>query len=216
MIVLEILTAFFLLVGAILALLAAVGMVRLPDTFLRMQASAKASTLGLACLLVGAAFQLTDVSSIIRLGAIAAFVMLTAPLSAHVVARATLRRGTRLWSGSVLNEYEYEPESALERASSPPSTAPHSAGSESTDSESSAPGSLHPPPAPRPSSPPAAPDARTNAGSPHEPTSKTDPAPPAPEGGPPSSQRSALAPALAEESLEETATSDPPSAPERP
>lgn len=212
MIVLEILTAFFLLVGAILALLAAVGMVRLPDTFLRMQASAKASTLGLACLLVGAAFQLTDVSSIIRLGAIAAFVMLTAPLSAHVVARATLRRGTRLWSGSVLNEYEYEPASAPERASSP-----HSAGSESTDSESSAPGSLHPPPAPRPSSPPsAAPDARKDAGSPQEPTSKTDPAPPAPEGGPPSSQRSALAPALAEESLEETATSDPPSAPERP
>lgn len=211
MILSEILTAFFLLVGAILALLAAVGMVRLPDTFLRMQASAKASTLGLACLLVGAAFQLTDVSSIIRLGAIAAFVMLTAPLSAHVVARATLRRGTRLWSGSVLNEYEYEPASAPERASSP-----HSAGSESTDSESSAPGSLHPPPAPRPSSPPAAPDARTNAGSPHEPTSTTDPAPPAPEGGPPSSQRSALAPALAEESLEETATSDPPSAPERP
>ena len=213
MIVLEILTAFFLLVGAILALLAAVGMVRLPDTFLRMQASAKASTLGLACLLVGAAFQLTDVSSIIRLGAIAAFVMLTAPLSAHVVARATLRRGTQLWSGSVLNEYEYEP--ATDHASSP--SAPSSSAPSSTDSESSAPGSLAPPPAPRPSSPPsAAPSARPEASASHEPASKPDPAPPAPEGGPPSSQRSALAPALAEESLEETATSDPPSAPGRP
>lgn len=104
--ILELLTAFFFLLGAVLALLAAVGMLRLPDTFLRMQASAKASTLALACLLAGAAFQLTDVSSIIRLGAIAIFIMVTAPLSAHIVARASLHRRTRLWEGSVLNEYE--------------------------------------------------------------------------------------------------------------
>lgn len=119
MIVFQILTAFFLLVGSILALLAAIGVFRLPDTFLRMQASAKASTLGLACLLAGAAFQLTDVSSVIRLGSIAAFVMLTAPLSAHIVARASLHRGTQLWSGSVLNEYEYEASAAEEELPEP-------------------------------------------------------------------------------------------------
>lgn len=106
MIVLEWLTAFSLLVGAMLTLLAAIGLLRFPDTFLRMQATAKASTLGLACLLAGAALQLPDVSSIIRLGSIAAFIMLTAPLSAHVVARATLRRAMPLWEGTVLNEYE--------------------------------------------------------------------------------------------------------------
>lgn len=100
------LTAFLMLLGASLALLAAVGVVRFPDTFLRMQASSKASTLGLACLLAGAALQLPDVSSIIRLGSIAAFIMLTAPLSAHVVARASLRRGTPLWRGTLRNEYE--------------------------------------------------------------------------------------------------------------
>jgi multicomponent Na+:H+ antiporter subunit G len=106
MIVLEWITALLLLVGAMLTLLAAIGLLRFPDTFLRMQATAKASTLGLACLLAGAALQLPDVSSIIRLGSIAAFIMLTAPLSAHVVARATLRRGTPLWEGTVLNEYD--------------------------------------------------------------------------------------------------------------
>lgn len=106
MILFDILTAFFLLVGSILALLASIGILRLPDTFLRMQASSKASTLGLACLLAGAAFQLTDVSSIIRLGSIAAFIMLTAPLSAHIVARSTLHRSTPLWKGTILNEYE--------------------------------------------------------------------------------------------------------------
>ena len=107
MIALEWLTAFFMLIGALLALLAAVGLVRFPDTFVRMQATAKASTLGLACLMLGAAFQLPDVSAIIRLGSIAAFIMLTAPLSAHVVARAALHRRTPLWEGTVINEYDH-------------------------------------------------------------------------------------------------------------
>lgn len=99
-------TAALMLVGASLTLLAAIGLVRLPDTFLRMQATAKASTLGLACLLAGAAVQLPDVSSLMKLGSIAAFIMLTAPLSAHVVARATLHRARALWEGTVLNEYD--------------------------------------------------------------------------------------------------------------
>jgi multicomponent Na+:H+ antiporter subunit G len=100
------LTAVLMLIGASLTLLAAIGLVRLPDTFLRMQATAKASTLGVACLLAGAALQLPDVSSIMKLGSIAAFIMLTAPLSAHVVARAALHRARPLWEGTVLNEYE--------------------------------------------------------------------------------------------------------------
>lgn len=106
MIIVHSFTALLLLIGAILGLLAAIGVLRFPDTFLRMQASSKASTLGLACLLMGTALQFPDVSTIIRLGSIAAFVMLTAPLSAHVVARASLHRKTPLWEGTALNEYE--------------------------------------------------------------------------------------------------------------
>lgn len=105
MIVLQWMTALFLLLGASLGLLAAIGVLRFPDTFARMQASSKASTLGLACLLVGTAFQFPEVSVIVRLAAVAAFIMLTAPLSAHIIARTALRRGTPLWSGTVLNEY---------------------------------------------------------------------------------------------------------------
>ncbi len=108
----ELLTSAFLLTGATFALLAAVGLLRLPDVFLRMQASAKASTLGLACLLIGAALQLPDVSSIIRLTSVAAFVMLTAPLSAHVVARASFVRSSPLWRGTVVNERDNPPPQA--------------------------------------------------------------------------------------------------------
>ena len=51
----DIATAIVWLAGSAFALLAAVGVLRMPDVFTRMQASTKASTLGLACLLIGAA-----------------------------------------------------------------------------------------------------------------------------------------------------------------
>lgn len=105
-VVLHWLTALLLLLGALLCFLAAVGVLRFPDTLVRMQASSKASTLGLACLLAGTALQFPDISVIIRLGAIAAFIMLTAPLTAHIVARVSLHRGAPLWRHTVVNEHD--------------------------------------------------------------------------------------------------------------
>jgi len=54
------------IVGAILALLARVGVLRMPDVFTRMQASTKASTLGLGCLLVGAALRNPEFAFVVR------------------------------------------------------------------------------------------------------------------------------------------------------
>jgi hypothetical protein len=52
--------------GATLALLAGVGVVRMPDVFTRMQASTKASTLGLGCLLAALAIRHPEVSVMMR------------------------------------------------------------------------------------------------------------------------------------------------------
>lgn len=90
--------------GATFALLAAVGVVRMPDLFLRMQAASKASTLGLACLLIGSAIELGDSGSVARAVSIAAFVMLTTPVAAHVVARAAALTDVPLWQGTVVDE----------------------------------------------------------------------------------------------------------------
>jgi multicomponent Na+:H+ antiporter subunit G len=96
------------IVGSAFALLAAIGVLRMPDVFTRMQASTKASTLGLGCLAVGAALQFGDVASIIRLASIGAFLLLTTPVSAHVIARAAYRAGVPLWEGTVLDERRRE------------------------------------------------------------------------------------------------------------
>jgi multicomponent Na+:H+ antiporter subunit G len=100
----DIVTAIAWLAGSAFALLAAVGVLRMPDVFTRMQASTKASTLGLGCLLVGAALQLGDFASLIRVASIGAFVLLTTPVSGHVIARAAYFADVPLWEGTVLDE----------------------------------------------------------------------------------------------------------------
>jgi multicomponent Na+:H+ antiporter subunit G len=100
----DILTAVMWVAGSAFALLAAVGVLRMPDLFTRMQASTKASTLGLGCLLVGAALQLGDLASFIRVASIGAFVLLTTPVAAHVIARAAYLAEVPLWDGTVLDE----------------------------------------------------------------------------------------------------------------
>ena len=100
----DILTAVIWIAGSLFALLAAIGVLRMPDVFTRMQASTKAATLGLGCLLVGAALQFGDFGSVIRLLSIGAFILLTTPVSALVIARAAYLAEVPLWKGTVLDE----------------------------------------------------------------------------------------------------------------
>ena len=100
----DILTAVVWLAGSAFALLAAVGVLRMPDVFTRMQASTKASTFGLANLLLGTAIQLGDFESMVRVASIGAFVLMTTPVAGLVIARASYFAGVPLWKGTVLDE----------------------------------------------------------------------------------------------------------------
>jgi multicomponent Na+:H+ antiporter subunit G len=107
-------TGVLSLIGATLVLLAAIGIVRMPDLFTRMQAATKASTLGLGCLLAGAGIALADSSALVRAISIGAFVMLTSPVSNHVIARAAYLTKVPLWSGTVTDEWRSNPDTAAD------------------------------------------------------------------------------------------------------
>ncbi|WP_084657644.1 monovalent cation/H(+) antiporter subunit G [Natronohydrobacter thiooxidans] len=87
----DILTGLFLLAGAGFVMIAAIGIVRLPDLLTRMHASTKAGTLGALLVLVGLAFHQGTGEVVSKAVATALFLLLTAPIAAHMIGRAHAR-----------------------------------------------------------------------------------------------------------------------------
>lgn len=102
----ELLFALLILMGALLSVVSAYGLIRLPDVYLRSHAAAKSATLGVLCVLTGAflyfAFFLDHISAKLLLGIV--FVFMTSPLSAHLTGRAAYRSGVPLWNRRVQDD----------------------------------------------------------------------------------------------------------------
>lgn len=81
------------LVGSFFVLVAAIGVLRLNDLFMRMHAASKAGTLGSGVLLLAIAVFVQDMSVVWRAIAGVLFFLLTAPISAHLLARAAYAVG---------------------------------------------------------------------------------------------------------------------------
>ena len=85
-------SSVLLLTGGLLCVLSAVGLLRLPETVSRLHALSKAQTLGLLSVLVGTSLQLPGRYALAAL-LIAAFQLLTAPVTGHIVGRIAHRTG---------------------------------------------------------------------------------------------------------------------------
>lgn len=97
-------SAAFIMVGASALLLAAIGLVRFPDVLTRIQAATKAGTLGVGCLLVGAAVHFAQAAVTAHVVLILLFFVLTSPIAAHRIGRAAHRIGVPLWEGTHRDE----------------------------------------------------------------------------------------------------------------
>ena len=97
----ELLTAFFVLLGSFLMLLAGVGIIRMPDLLTRMHATSKAGALGVGLMACGFAIFFQEASVVVRALAVVVFVIMTAPVAAHVLARAGYFVGVKLWEGTI-------------------------------------------------------------------------------------------------------------------
>ncbi|RFA30359.1 Na+/H+ antiporter subunit G [Alkalilimnicola ehrlichii] len=100
----EFLTGFFLLGGAALMLIAALGLLRMPDLPTRMHASTKAGALGAGMMVAAVAIYFDDGAIIARAIAIVVFIIMTAPIGAHMIGRAGYFVGVPLWEHSIKDE----------------------------------------------------------------------------------------------------------------
>lgn len=91
----RLLADLFLLIGGLFAFLGALGLLRMPDVYNRIQAGTKAVTLGSLSFLIGIA--LLHPAWWSKLLCIAGFVLLTNPIGSSTIARTAYRAGVRPW-----------------------------------------------------------------------------------------------------------------------
>ena len=100
--------ATLMILGSLFCMIAAVGMLRLPDTLIRIHAATKAGTLGAGCILLAVALESQNLGTSLKAAAVIFFLLLTAPVAAHLIGRAAYRRGIRLFERTRIDELARE------------------------------------------------------------------------------------------------------------
>lgn len=115
----DIVAGILILLGAAFAFVAGVGLVRLPDLFMRMHAASKAGTLAAGLILVAVAVTSDETGVLTRAIAAIVFLLLTAPVAAHVLGRAAYLTGVPMWKGTAVDEWQQRPDEAPKDPSRP-------------------------------------------------------------------------------------------------
>lgn len=102
----------FIAVGLTFDFLGCLGLVRFPDVYNRLHSSIKCVTLGTSSILFGLFLYKGFTAAGIKALLCIVFLVLTAPVSAHVLARGAHKSGVKLCKDSVCDQYE-EDEGAL-------------------------------------------------------------------------------------------------------
>jgi multicomponent Na+:H+ antiporter subunit G len=100
----------FISIGIAFDFFGCLGLVRLPDVYCRLQAATKCVTLGTCSILFGSflivGFTAAGMKSLLCI----IFVILTAPVAAHAIARGAHRAGVKLWKDSIVDKYAEDKE----------------------------------------------------------------------------------------------------------
>ena len=90
--------------GTAFALVAAVGILRMPDLYTRLHAAGTAGTLGAICALLAGAVYAGDTGVTVRVLMVIGFLLMTFPIAAHRIARAGYITDVRQEEGTVMDE----------------------------------------------------------------------------------------------------------------
>jgi multicomponent Na+:H+ antiporter subunit G len=123
----DLIGGLIILVGAVFSLVAGIGLFRLPDIFVRMHAATKAGTLGAGLVLVAIAVDSQDIGVVTRAIAGLIFLLLTAPVAAHLLGRAAYLSQAELWSKTHIDDLEGKYDADGRRLAGTPENSPRSA-----------------------------------------------------------------------------------------
>lgn len=107
--VLQYLAAVLVVLGAIFALLAALGILRFPDLYTRMHAASKAGVVGAGLIMLAISVVAGDGSVILRALIGIGFLLLTTPVSAHLLAKVAYFSGYKPSDISVVDDLQRKP-----------------------------------------------------------------------------------------------------------
>lgn len=96
--------AGLLIAGSLFMLVAALGIIRLRDVYMRMHAITKASSLGISLYLIAMIFAKPELRTAFFSFMIILFIVFTAPIATHVIARVAHAKGIKLSQGAVMDE----------------------------------------------------------------------------------------------------------------
>ena len=101
----EIISSLFVFLGACFMLISAVGILRLPDFYIRMSAITKAGTLGVGLIVLGIALHFNEMSVLIKSVSIIFFMLLTSPVAAHIISQAAAKSNIPFWKMTDLEDF---------------------------------------------------------------------------------------------------------------
>jgi len=104
--VIEAIVSLLIVFGSAFALMGTIGLVRFPDFFSRLHGPTKATTLGVGSLVLASCIWPSAEGATLREVLIGAFLFLTAPISAHLLAKAALHRRIRCVSELPAREHD--------------------------------------------------------------------------------------------------------------
>ncbi len=100
----ESVAAVLLLAGVTIGLIGGVGLHRFGSVYARLHAATKPATLGLVLVLAGVALRAGDSGDVVKLVLVIVFQFLTAPVTAHALARSSYRAGIPMGATAELDE----------------------------------------------------------------------------------------------------------------
>lgn len=103
---LEILSSFFIWTGVVFIAIATIGILRLPDFYIRMSAITKAATFGIGCIIFGISIYFNETGIVTRAIFIILFLLLTSPIAAHLISRAAYLDKVPFWRKTFIDEFQ--------------------------------------------------------------------------------------------------------------